>query len=346
MLIVGLPRSGTSWLGAVLSAIPGATYRFEPDNEGHQALARWAKQGLSRFPVLAPADRQPRFALLWRLAFSGRPVSGPLDRVARRISRLPGDRSRSEIRARSAVAGPTPTLLGYAPASGLTPAERLRVSAAALLELALHAPPPARRPAARVVKSVHAIGAVSWIAARWPCRVIVIRRHPLAILASMLQLGWGGPSPGDHLPRIDDGLVPAELLPPIADAYAALLASASDPDDARLIRLAALITVLLRLLATHALPHAAAVVDHEALCSDPAAEFAALCAAVDLPMDPALVARVAALDTPGDAPYGVRRDTASQVDRWRTTLGPERTARALDAFAQIGLDLTTSPDRP
>lgn len=343
VLIVGLPRSGTSWLGSVLSAIPGATYRFEPDNEDHQALARWAKQRLSRFPVLAAGDHQPRFAVLWRVAFGGRAVHDLVGRVLRRAGRLPGDRSRSEILARSAIAAPPSALLGYAPASGLTPAEQLRVSAGALLELALRVPSPVRRPAARIVKSVHAVGAVPWIVARWPCRVIVIRRHPLAILASMLQLGWGGPSPRHPVPHIGDGLVPAELLPPIADAYAALLASASDPDDARLIRLAALITVLVRLLATHATPHAAAVVDHEALCLEPKAGFDALCAAVGLPMDPALTARVAALDTPGDAPYGLRRDTASQVDKWRATLGPDRTARALDVFAQLGLDVTAWP---
>ena len=59
---------------------------------------------------------------------------------------------------------------------------------------ALAAPPPKPRTAPRrvIVKSAHGSLAVEWIAAQFQPRVVVVVRHPLNIVASWMDLGWGG----------------------------------------------------------------------------------------------------------------------------------------------------------
>src|SRR5438270_394101 len=70
-MVLGIPRSGTSWVHRVLSAAPGVRLIHEPDNETERPWPL-AKSGLGRFPLLGPADGVRRYESLWLEAFSGR----------------------------------------------------------------------------------------------------------------------------------------------------------------------------------------------------------------------------------------------------------------------------------
>ncbi|MBL1231724.1 MAG: sulfotransferase domain-containing protein [Vicingaceae bacterium] len=52
IIIVGPPRSGTTWIGKVLSANEGVKYVHEPDNERVKFLGYYYKKGLHRFSYL------------------------------------------------------------------------------------------------------------------------------------------------------------------------------------------------------------------------------------------------------------------------------------------------------
>ena len=68
ILILGTPRSGTTWLFEVLSGAPGVTAVMEPDNEKVSFLGRYYKPHLPRFPTLQPGDEDATYLALWQQA--------------------------------------------------------------------------------------------------------------------------------------------------------------------------------------------------------------------------------------------------------------------------------------
>ena len=99
-LLVGLPRSGTTWMAEILGSHPSVTLVNEPDNVGARPMAAWAKAGLGRVPSLAVDDAASRYETLLAVAFRGRiPARGRRLRVAHRLRR-------------PSLAGPIPGTIG------------------------------------------------------------------------------------------------------------------------------------------------------------------------------------------------------------------------------------------
>jgi hypothetical protein len=76
------------------------------------------------------------------------------------------------------------------------------------------------------------------------------------------------------------------------------------------------------------------VVDHEALCREPVAEFRALTTRVGLAWTERGIAALAASNQPGEG-WSTRRVTAEQPGRWRTRLTAEEQARAIRWLAKF-----------
>src|SRR3989442_4909 len=76
-----------------------------------------------------------------------------------------------------------------------------------------------------MVKAVHAPLALEWIWARLGPRIVVVLRHPLNVIASWLELGWGGCALETN-PWVRERFVDRWNLPML------------DPDASRLQRLA------------------------------------------------------------------------------------------------------------
>src|SRR5438105_11122618 len=90
ILVVGAPRSGTTWTAHALSRATGATGVMEPDNTDADAYARIATRNLQRYPVLAPDADLPQYEVLWRLALAGGwPPLGGVWQARRLLPRLP-----------------------------------------------------------------------------------------------------------------------------------------------------------------------------------------------------------------------------------------------------------------
>ena len=68
ILIVGPPRSGTTWVGKVLSVNDGVKYVHEPDNERVKLLGYYYKNGLHRFPYLKPKSKNNNYLKLFKKA--------------------------------------------------------------------------------------------------------------------------------------------------------------------------------------------------------------------------------------------------------------------------------------
>src|SRR5687767_8472583 len=142
VLVVGAPRSGTTWVAESLRHGAGCRYIQEPDNERHAPAALHAKRGLGRFPILGPADAAPAYESLWRAAFQGgTPRPFLTDTVARGMLRL----SAPATRERAISDGTAPLWL--------------RVSSALAARKATASGEPV------VIKSVHSALSIEWIAA-------------------------------------------------------------------------------------------------------------------------------------------------------------------------------------
>jgi hypothetical protein len=188
ILIVGIPRSGTTWVAHVLGHADDVTFLSEPDNHLVLPFALRAKRALPGgfHPALDPGEQAAAYELLWEraLGFSTGDASarayGAFERIRRKLSMrlLESATQRQKWEAFDSKRRPALRLLV---------AERLSVP---------------ERPQARasnlVVKSIYATLSVEWIVARFPARVVVVTRAPLNVLSSWAEIGWLG-RPGDDM---------------------------------------------------------------------------------------------------------------------------------------------------
>jgi len=157
VLVAGLPRSGTTWVGEVLGRTAGARYLHEPDNHLVRPEAWRAKHRLGAYPELRPGTEITPgsgggdYERLWALAFSGGPRPSPVYAGARILQRAGAPRVSGRL------------------------ASRQR-------------PRPA--PGPLVVKSVHGARSLEWVVERFRPAVVLVERHPFGVIASWRKLGW------------------------------------------------------------------------------------------------------------------------------------------------------------
>src|SRR5919106_1377375 len=173
VLVVGIPRSGTTWVGHVLGATQGATYVGEPDNHLKSPFALRTKRllGMRDFPALSAGSPSSAFQSLWDNAFAIESVA--IHRQRREPLRC--------IRWWASTA-----VLDRVPRRALLAAVREGSGGGIRVAVAERLAVPDRPPDATttlVVKSVYAPLAVEWIADRLPVRVAVVLREPLNVLS-------------------------------------------------------------------------------------------------------------------------------------------------------------------
>lgn len=298
VVVLGLPRSGTTWSARLVASAGHCRPVMEPDNEKTSPPAITAKRAVGRFPVLAPGQSEPAYRRLWDWALSGAPGSLAL----RGAGALLRGASEDEL-------------------EGLMSGHRsLRVAASDALARGLpDSEMDDRRP---VVKSVHACLAAEWLAHEFAVEVVVVRRNPAGVLASWLELDL--PDSDRALDR--DPVVRTRYLEPWG---------IEDPGRGRVARaawhLGLLSSALEDALARHPEWH---VVEHEALCLDPHARLHALFSELDLTWTERVEELLADDDRPGTG-FSTHRRRLEVPGSWQTRLAETELAalhRELDGF--------------
>ena len=186
ILIVGIPRSGTTWVGHVLGHAHDVTFLSEPDNHLALPFALRAKRRLPGgfHPALEPGAEARTYELLWQRALS----SG--DATVRRYGGL--ERLRRAVSVRLLQAA---TQRQKWEAFDSTRRHALRLIVAERMGVPER---PQAHTTSLIVKSIYATLSVEWIVERCPARVVLVTREPLNILSSWAAIGWLG-RPGDDM---------------------------------------------------------------------------------------------------------------------------------------------------
>ena len=295
VLVVGPPRSGTTWTGQVLGRSVATRYVHEPDG-AWEPYALKAKIGHATQIALRPGASAPAYERLWDGAFAGgrRPASRRA-KLARRLFDAASPQDRNAARRRGK---PTPQLR---------------------LALALATPLSAEPSANVVVKSVQSCCAVEWLDARYAPRVVVVQRHPLNVLASWKEFGFGS-NP--------------ELAAEVADFAERSWDVRLAPDHvARFTRQAMVLGVLLGALheATARNPHWS-IANHEELVVDPERGFRELATKVGLEFSDDAAEYLRASDQKGEG-YATKRDRTALRAKWQRILTEDDLQIAADTFA-------------
>jgi len=319
VLIVGVPRSGTSWVGRVLGSTPGATYLGEPDNHEYRPWALRAKLGVPGYFYPAPAGSAADYERLWSVAcgLEGGARSSPPTRMRRRIStgllaRIPHRDVLRAFQSRRRLP--------------------LLVRAATLLAVP---DGPIGTGGNLVLKSVQAQLSLEWLAARFPLQVVLVFRRPLNVLSSWKQLGWVSHDAADPL---------AELDPAVGRDVAARIGveelGGGEPAIARAAWLVGLLTAELQAAARRH-PEWPAVW-HEELCANPHEMFRDLARRAGLSWATEVDDLLDDLNRPGTG-YETARVASTLPDLWRTRLTDDERHRASDVLDRFTIEEPSLP---
>jgi hypothetical protein len=323
VLIAGVARSGTTWIGRVLGETTGVRYVHEPDNHATRPFALRAKRSLGPFPILDRNESALEYERLWASVFDRKapePEAGwsLLERARRSaasrvMKRLSTSRLRNSFRDR-AYRAPL---------------------ASKLVELAA-LPPLHSGNGTLITKSVHLAFCLEWVAAHWDLQVVVASRHPLAVIASWMKLGYKGRYPRlEEDPRVRERYLDPWGVRPLPKgssdlasiAWAVGMLSAAHDDAAR--------------------RHPEWVeVSHDRLVAAPEAGFRELAAACGLTWNDHAERFLHETDRPGDS-YEINRVTSELIDVWKQRFSEEdvkEVAAVLERFPIRGWPNETGSD--
>ena len=304
VMIIGLPRSGSTWLGRTLSNAAAVTYVPEPDNMDRNIAAGAAMRWRGSYPMLEPRERARGMNRMYSAAFEGRGNGGSMrDALAGRLA------DSVAFKARKLFVDPA------RPHVPLKLAAASRIARPAM---------PETTSAIRLVKSVHMPLSIDWLREWFAPRIVVTRRHPLSVLASWIELsinpisaGWQRLSAGDF-----DSLAERLGMPPRPAADVRSAAS-----------ITWVICFLLSELDDAARRHPEIVIaDHEIICRDPLGEMRYIAGQVGLTWTDEADEFVIGSNRTGKG-YKTHRVARQVVGNWRERLTPEQLFEAQAVLA-------------
>lgn len=332
ILVVGAPRLGKSWVARIIASHPSVGYFHEPDNEKLHPVAFYLKQRLHRFPYLRAADDAPEFEMLWKLALYGRLPGRRVRKAVDRVGRLAPEVVERNIQARCDA---------NVTSSGrddirLSRWQRRRAAAAYAAARGM-ATMIGTMPQRRLVKSVHSVLALRWIARNFAVPTVVVRRDPFAVVASYLRM---------KLPDADRNVFSqTSFVEDFLDTeMAETVTRAVDP----LQRIGYQLAAIDRFLDSYVRGNPDCItVEHEALCRDPVAEFRAVFDRLGLPWAAEIERAIETSNRAGTG-FNTQRARHEEIGKWKRELRGKQVRLLSESFATMRLQLgnTGAPATP
>lgn len=192
VLIAGLPRSGTTWVGEVLSSAQDTRYIFEPDNEGLSPIAWFCKRNIHRYPYLTLNDTAADYHKMWDNIIHGHSwawyANAGLGLFMRRIVRSTMTELEAHMGDKCGFRYVDPSMHWVGPHPRNMPyiAERhpFMVFLARWFLAAKHKEYSRRM----IIKSVHTPLCLEWLDFNFPVEMIVVLRNPYSLYASYKRM--------------------------------------------------------------------------------------------------------------------------------------------------------------
>ncbi len=243
ILLLGVARSGTTWLGHAMGKAPGVRFYYEPDNvDADPTGARAAgRSGFGPYPIIDPGQDDNPFTALWDMVFAGRyPFTTGrtkrLSQAARAALYLPRVLRDPLVRQMAVLSARHPTSVDFA-----------------------------------IAKSIYSLFSLEWLASRYHPDVVALQRNPLNVVSSWRQL---------QIPLFDLTTRPA-IRTRYVEPLGLDPPGGAAPELVQIAWVVGLLThVLGEAAARHPEWH---VVTHEDLCADPSVRMRAVFDLVGLP---------------------------------------------------------------
>ncbi len=309
IVIVGLPRSGTTWTLRALGSAADTDRILEPDNEDKYPASIHAKRAVGRYPVLQPGDEAGAYRRLWEWILGG----AHEDRRSRLARRILGPGHSDRIH----EGRPDPVTW---------------LAAMVAREPRPHAPGHDHVPHRLVVKSIHAQLATEWLAAEFDVEMLLLLRHPANVLASWMELNLKDArnSTLENRPEIRSRYLEPWGVP----------LPGPDPIERMSWRIGLLVAAIEDARSRHPEWH---LRTHEQLCIDPPAEFRRLYADLGLDWGEPSEAFLSGHNTPGSG-FAVNRVASELSDSWQRRLDDEQLATLRRVLAWFPITTWTDDD--
>jgi hypothetical protein len=181
-----------------------------------------------------------------------------------------------------------------------------------------------------LIKDPFAVFSIEWFARRLGCQVVVVVRHPVAVVSSLKRLGYTF--------DFHDLLQQPSLMSERLDAFRQEMeALAAKPED--VVGQGSLLWRIIYgdLASREKVEATPCVVRHEDLSREPLERYASLYEALGLQLTPSARSAIEASTRKGNRaevtrrnPFDVRLDSRANLGNWKKRLDPGETARILE----------------
>ncbi len=316
ILIVGLPRSGTTWVGKVFSSDQNARYIFEPDNEKLSPLAWLCKREIHRFPYLTAQDASPAYSHLWRAAFSTRTSTWLSNRLLGGV--LKGNSAGVEVfignKSGLVYVDESMHRVGSRGVQPYSPQKHPYISLLAkrLADGSDLSPSMERR---IIIKSVHASLCADWIADNFPAQIVIILRNPYSLYASYKRLKM----PDSFRNLMFQENLQRDRLKYMPDPKKMLMA---EKEDAVAFQIMLMYKIIEKQISSH--PEWL-LISHDRLCITPNESYHSIFGSLNLNWSDSTENKINSLNTTGGS-FAPKRISSQQPSKWKSEMGAsERT---------------------
>lgn len=304
ILVVGVARSGTTWVANTLAQAPGTELLHEPDNEKQNILAHRWKRGYHRMPFVGASIDEPDYLAFWRQILYGAYL--PNRTVANKTSLALAGLTRDKVE--RFTQEKCDTVADGKSESSADLCETILASVLSQASLSYRR----LRKKRRIVKSVHTGLTLSFISQRLHPEILIVLRHPASVVSSCLNLRL--PDANREVFRQEE-LAEAHLKPFLRE-----IERIEDP-----IAQMALQTAIFHYVWEQEAkenPHWK-FITHESLCENPTVLFQSLYDQLGLEWSPTVDQFLADHNRPGDG-FEISRKSDTLNDKWKQMLTPQQ----------------------
>lgn len=319
ILVVGVARSGTTWVANTLAQAPGTELLHEPDNEKQNILAHRWKRGYHRMPFMGASVNEPDYLAFWRRILYGAylPNRTVANKLSLALAGLTGDRIERDTREKcnTVADGKSETSADLSETVLATVLSQTSLSYQKL------------RTKRRIVKSVHTGLTLSFISRRLHPEILIVLRHPASVVSSCLKLRL--PDANREVFRQEE-LVEAHLRPFLRE-----IERVKDPVAQMALQTAIFHYVWEQEAKEN--PHWK-FITHESLCKNPSVTFQSLYQELELEWTPAADQFLLDHNRPGNG-FKISRESDTLIEKWKQTLTPQQIDSVRQGYRTLPVSL-------